>query len=249
MEPIYRKELILDEALTDCFGRLKGSALLYLVQEMAGTHVRRMALSPAPEELGLIWVITRHRVQIRRWPRLGETVRLETWPLPTTRVAYPRSVVAYDRDGNELFRSISLWVLVDRTSRALVLPKKSGICIRGVLLGNELPSPRGLSQGVCAAASRRTVRFTDLDGNGHMNNCRYLEWVADLLPASFHRAHTLTDMTLCYPTEAREGDELEISRVFTDDGVLHTDISRTEADKKVRVFSAELHYDEPCSVN
>ena len=32
----------------------------------------------------------------------------------------------------------------------------------------------------------REVRFTDLDRNGHMNNCRYLQWVSDLLPSAFH---------------------------------------------------------------
>lgn len=249
MEPIYRKSIPIEDIHTDCFGRLKPAAMLYFVQEMAGSHVHAMALAPAPEEMGLIWVITRHRLQITRLPRKGETVCLETWPMPTTRVAYPRSVVAYDEHGGELFRSVSLWVLMDKTSRAMVLPGKSGVLVPGILRGNELPGPHGLVPAACAAYTTRRVCFSDMDANFHMNNCRYLDWIDDLLPAAFHETHDLQDMTLCYPNEAREGDELEIHRQSDADGVLRVDVQRRTADKKVHVFTCELHYATMCSVN
>lgn len=249
MEPIYQRNVTLDDRDTDCFGRLKGAALLHFVQEMAGSHVSAMALDPAPEEKGLAWVITRHRVQITRLPRKGETLRLETWPMPTTRVAYPRSVVAYDAKGEEVFRSVSLWVLIDLQSRAMILPGKSGVLIPGIVRGNELPNPHGLIPAVCSAHETRRVRYSDLDANRHVNNCRYLEWVSDLLPAAFHETHVLRDVTLCYPNEARAGDELEIFWELNADGVLHVDIQRPEKDKKTHVFTADLHYADLCSVN
>lgn len=249
MEPIYEKEFVVDDLVTDCFGKLKPSSVLYFVQEMAGQHIDRMALEPTPAQKGLLWVIIRHRVQIQRLPSKGETIRLETWPMPTTRVAYPRSVVAYDEKGEELFRSISLWVLMDKESRAMVLPGKSGIMVRGIVRGNELPSPHSLMPGACAASVIRRVGFTDLDANIHMNNCRYLEWAADLLPASFHKDHILQDVTMCYLSEAREGDQLEIFWEMDTEGVLHMDIQRREKDKNIHIFTADLHYSISCSVN
>ena len=243
MESIYQKEFTVDTLVTDCFGRLKPSAVLYYVQEMAGQHFDRMALNPTPEHKGLMWVIIRHRVQITRLPVKGQTIRLETWPMPTTRVAYPRSVVAYDEAGQELFRSISLWVLMDRNSRAMVLPGKSGIAVSGILRGNELPSPNSLSPVVCSASVNRRVCFTDLDVNDHMNNTRYIEWAADLLPSSFHKNHRLQDVTMCYLGEAREGDELTISWELSADGLLRMDIQRREKDKESRIFTADLQYE------
>lgn len=242
MEPIYTANFTIDDLVSDCHGRLKLSSVLYFVQEMAGRHIDHMALTPTPAQRGLIWVIIRHRVQITRLPHKGETIRLETWPMPTTRVAFPRSVVAYDEQGQELFRSISLWVLMDRDSRAMVLPGKSGIMVSGILRGRELPSPHSLMPMSCASSVRRRVGFTDLDSNFHMNNCRYLEWAADLLPAAFHREHSLQDVTMCYLAEAREGEELEIFWELTADGVLHVDIQRPEKDKNTHVFTADLHY-------
>ncbi len=242
MEPIYQRDFVIDDLVSDCFGKLRPSSVLYFVQEMAGSHVNAMALDPAPEEKGLLWVIIRHRVQISRLPCKGETIHLETWPMPTTRAAYPRSVVAYDEQGRELFRSISLWVLMDKQSRAMVLPSKSGILINGLVRGNELPSPHSLPPALSGASTRRRVCFTDLDSNIHMNNCRYLEWAADLLPASFHAAHALQDVTMCFLAEAREGDELEILWNLNADGLLHMDIQRLEKDKKIHIFAADLHY-------
>ena len=242
MEAIYQKEFEIDSLVTDRFGKLKPSAILYYVQEVAGQHFNRMALNPTPENKGLMWVIIRHRVQITRIPVKGETIRVETWPMPTTRVAYPRSVVAYDREGRELFRSITLWVLMDRQTRAMVLPGRSGIMVPGILRGNELPSPNSLSPVVCSASVTRRVCFTDLDVNNHMNNTRYLEWAMDLLPSQFHGKHVLQDATMCYLGEAREGDQLYIFWELTAEGLLRMDIQRLEEEKKIRIFTADLHY-------
>jgi acyl-ACP thioesterase len=201
-----------------------------------------MALNPTPEHKGLMWVIIRHRVQISRVPVKGERIRVETWPMPTTRVAYPRSVVAYDMEGRELFRSITLWVLMDRDTRAMVLPGKSGIMVPGILRGNELPSPNSLAPVVCSASVSRRVCFTDLDVNNHMNNTRYLEWAMDLLPSGFHGSHVLQDATMCYLGEAREGDVLHIFWELTEQGLLRMDIQRREEDREIRIFTADLHY-------
>ena len=123
MEPIYSKEFTLSHIHVDRFGYAKPSVLLYFVQEAAGEHCALLAVDR--EHLShkhLFWAVTRSKVQVTRLPRLGETVTVKTWPMPTTRVAYPRSVVAYDAKGEELFRSISLWVLMDDRSRAMILP-------------------------------------------------------------------------------------------------------------------------------
>ena len=87
-----------------------------------------------------MWAVTRHRVQITRLPKSGETIRVETWAMPTTRVAYPRSVVAYDEKGQELFRSITLWVLMNMDTRAMIQPGQTGAW--------SLPPPRALSPGI-----------------------------------------------------------------------------------------------------
>ena len=114
MEPIYKQEFHITDAAVDCFGRLKPSMLLFYVQEVAGIHATSLGAGyDALMAKNLFWAILRTKVQISRLPHSGETIRIETWPMLTSRVAYPRSVVAYDEQGQEVFRSISLWCLMD----------------------------------------------------------------------------------------------------------------------------------------
>ena len=243
MEPLYTQNFEITDHYVDCFGRMTPSSILLMIQEVAGKHCT--ALSVDYDTLAkrrMFWAVTRHRVQVSRMPRLGETIRVETWPMPTTRVAYPRSVVAYDTAGNECFRAISLWVLMNLDTRSMILPGKSGISVVGSLRGLELPSPGSLALMDHTQTRQRQVCFTDLDRNGHMNNTRYLNWVSDLLPSAFHQEHEVKEFTICYHAEAREGQLLDLSWDFPQEDCLQVDARRTDTAQGERVFSARLLY-------
>ena len=244
MEPQYVQSFLVDDMAVDRFGYLKPSAILFYAQEVAGAHCKALALDyDTLAKRRMFWAVIRHRVQVTRMPKLGETIRVETWPMPTTRAAYPRSVVACDENGSECFRSISLWVLMDLDTRNMILPGKSGISVVGTIRGTELPSPNGLIAKPLGSLARRSVCFTDLDRNGHMNNTRYLDWVDDLLPSAFHMGNTVKEFTACYLSEAREGQELELRWDFLDQGCLQVDAYRHGEEKDDRIFSARIDYE------
>ena len=241
MEPLYIQNYEVTDIAVDRFGRMKTSMILFLAQEVAGRHCNLLSVDyDTLAQRRMFWAVTRHRVQITRLPVHGETIRIETWPMPTTRVAYPRSVVAYDASGNECFRAISLWVLMDLDKRSMILPGKSGIDVVGTLRGMELDSPAGLVAKALQNRRSRTVCFTDLDRNGHMNNTKYLDWIDDLLPSAFHEQHTPREFTVCYLSESREGQTLDLSWDFLEEGLLQVDAHRSGGEKPERVFSARF---------
>lgn len=244
MEPIYSKTFEITPAATDRFDRLKASHLLRFLQEVAGDHSALLGTDRGYlMERGLFWAVIRHRVQITRLPHAGEHIRIETWPMPTTRTAYPRSTIGYDEGGNEIFRCISLWVLMDEKSRAMVLPGKSGVEVAGHLRGCELATPGSMVPREMAECCRRTVRYTDLDVNGHMNNCRYLDLIDDLLPSAFHEHHQMREFSLCYLSEIREGETLDLHWELSDGPVLSVEAVRAdhaESGGHSRVFSAKI---------
>ena len=243
MESIYTQNFTISDIHVDRFGKLKLSTLLYFAQEVAGNHFDRISMTyDQLAEKGMFWAIIRQRVRITRLPRAGETIRVETWPMPNTRVAFPRCVAGYDESGAEVFQVLSLWVLMDVNTRAMILPSRSGIALPGTLRGYELAAPGSLPAKQLVNHRTRTVCFTDLDRNGHMNNTRYLDWIADLLPSEFHRQHIPVEFTVCYLSEAREGQELQLSWEFAEDGCLNLDIQRPSGEKAERIFSAKLQY-------
>ena len=247
MQPLYTRNFRINNASTDRYGRAKASYLLDILQEVAGDHSALLGTDrQALTDRNLFWAVIRHRVQISRYPGPGETLRVETWPMPTTRTAYPRSTIAYDEKGQEVFRAISLWVLMDRDSRAMILPGRSGVEVAGQLRGCELASPGSIVPREFAENVSRQVHFSDLDVNGHMNNCRYLDWVTDLLPSSFHQTHSLGEFTICYLSEIREDEELLLSWELSDGRELTVEASRPTPgakDGKTRVFSARMLYE------
>ena len=243
MEPIYIDHFTISDLQTDRYGRLKPSAISWFVQEIAGRHCIHLGTEwDTLAAKGMFWAIIRHRVQVNRLPQKGETIRIETWPMPTTRVAYPRNVVAFDAAGQELFRTTSLWVLMDLNTRAMILPGKSGVTVEGILRGGELPQPASLAPAELAQCRQRTVYFTDLDINGHMNNCRYLDWAWDLLPSDAHGSRSLQQFTLCYLNEAIEGQTLQLHHADLPDGHFRLEITRQDGEEFHRIFSADLQY-------
>ena len=245
MELMYAQEFRILGSSVDRYGRLKHSMILYYLQEVAGVH--GSALGASFETLAsrnLFWAIIRQKVQITRLPMAGETIRLETWAMPATRTYYPRSTVAYDAQGREIFRAIGMWVLMDMKTRALVLPGKSDVEVQGMLTGSELKAPGSLAVKALANTALRRVRYTDLDRNGHMNNTRSLEWISDLLPSSFHKDHIPAEFTICYHNEAREDEELQLHWQILEDGALLVDAFREgpEAGEFQRIFTAKILY-------
>ena len=241
MEPLFTQNFEVTDIAVDRYGRMKTSMILFLAQEIAGQHCNLLSVDyDTLAAKRMFWAVTRHRVQITRLPHRGETIRVETWPMPTTRVAYPRSVVAYDTEGRECFRAISIWVLMDLDKRNMILPGKSGISVAGTLRGMELATPNGLVAKDLINHTSRSVCFTDLDRNGHMNNTRYLDWIDDLLPSAFHENHHPQEMTVCYLSEAREGQSLDLSWDFLEEGMMQVDAHRTLEEKKERIFSARF---------
>ena len=238
MEPIYVLKCTVPTAGVDCFDRMKPSFMLSLAQDMAGEHSTLLGTSrEALEKKRLFWAVIRQKVQITRPPASRETITLETWPMPTTRTAYPRATVAYDEGGNEVFRCISLWVLMDLDTRAMILPGKSGVTVEGLLRGSELSIPGSLAPRAMEHTLERTVRFTELDINGHLNNCRYLDWVDDLMDSDFHREHPVKEFSISYLSEAQEGAKVALTWEFGEDGALYVD---SKNDAGHRVFAAKM---------
>ena len=244
MNSVYTTRYFVSTLHSDCFGRCKPSALLRFAQDAAGEHCVLLGTDwDSMAKHRYFWAVVRQRMEITRLPKDGETVTVKTWPMPTTRVAYPRATEGFDEAGNSLFKIISLWVIMDMDTRAMVLPGKSGIDVPGTSFGTELKVPGSISAFEGSKDIHRTVTYSDLDLNGHMNNTRYLDWICDLLPAAFHKDHPMKAVSICYMSEALEGQSLRLSHgegdVFKVDGSL----SQTDASAgHTRIFSAQVEF-------
>lgn len=221
-------------------GQLKPSALLYLAQEVAGHHATELGSGwDQLHEKNLFWAVIRTKAEVLDAPS-GTEVLLKTWPMPTSRTAYPRCVMGYDQDGRLLFKLVSLWVLMNVHTRAMVLPGKSGVEVIGSLYGIEPEHPRGLPVTGQDHTLYKRVEKCHLDKNGHMNNTKYMDWVMEQAPMD----QRVKSFELCYFNEGRLDDEMELGCTL-EANTLTVNIRRGCTDyseKKDRIFAAAVHF-------
>ena len=211
MTKTYTERFRINSWQTDLNARIRPAALLEIMQEMAGTHAdllgigRNMLL-----DQHLIWVLTRIEVQMARYPRFGETIEVETFPMPNRRWFFPRYFIFRDESGAQIGCAASLWVLLDVRERRMSRPDP---VLHLMPDNSDLTPPLGLPAtvtevgGTLETALRRAV-YTDLDMNGHVNNTRYLDWCCNALGVDTLRTMELAAFAVNYNQEILPGQEV-----------------------------------------
>ncbi len=207
----YSRRFTVASYLTDVNARIRPSAILELMQEMAGAHaemlhVGRTALDPQH----LAWVLTRLEVRMERYPLSGEEIEIETFPMPNRRVFFPRYFIFRDAAGNQIGCAGTMWVVLDVNTRKMADPSQ----IVPLMPDNrDLTAPFGMPAGVEDAPGEITEEtripvYTDLDMNGHVNNTRYMDWACNALGVDALRTGTLRQFAVNFHQEILPGQEV-----------------------------------------
>ena len=182
--------------------------LFRLMQKVSGDHSTLLGYSEQKmEELGVMWVIIRHGVQVQRWPRAGEEILAKTWPGPTRHGMCPRFYRLESREGEVLITGCAIWSVVARESRKMVIPAARGVDFPAMVTGLETRRPGAPVKLETTEHSAYTVSHEVLDENRHMNNTRYYDLAEELLGT---RGRELELALVEYVNEALEGDTLQL---------------------------------------
>lgn len=174
-EMVYEEKVILKE---EDFqeGRMTFYAIFSYFQHLAVVHAELLGLGFQPTfEKGFYWVLVKNRCDIISMPKLGQTIRMVTWPLENPRVDCGREFAFYDEQGNALIRGISRWALIDiHTFR--IYPAKN-VSFPGTYKKSEYPSEKPFDLIPYLpedSLGEREISSEDIDGNHHTNNTKYV---------------------------------------------------------------------------
>jgi acyl-ACP thioesterase len=150
-----------------------------LLQEGAIKHADLFGLgAKAMAAHGESWVLNRIAAEITRYPRYEESVKLVTWSAGIRGFRGYRDLRLYC--GDELvLRASSLWLYINLRTKSLTrvpaelaaqFPEGQAEVFRADLdkARYELPAPD-------APATEVSLRYSDFDGNAHLNNTAYLD--------------------------------------------------------------------------
>lgn len=211
-------------SISDCdpSGRPRPSSILIQMQELGEVHAASYGLSRQHlGENGMCWVLYRQRIVMDAYPTFGDEIAISTWPGTVEGPVFPRHFLFERPNGERIGRAVTAWVLMNietrRPLRPTALPGEVPIHT-----GREtpLPLPGMLRLPASEPLGTRTVHYSDLDVNGHMNNTRYIDWVCDLLDYPTLSRRGLGEWQINYTAEALPGDTLALYQAEDEGGIL-----------------------------
>lgn len=139
------------------------------------------------KENHVAWVLISWRIEVERYPLLGEHIRVATWPYDFKGFYGCRNFRMVTAKGEVLARANSLWALLDTTTGRPVklLPRMEEVYqLEPPLPMEDCPRKMKLPEGLRAKEPFPVHRF-HLDTNQHVNNGKYILMAQEYLPAGF----------------------------------------------------------------
>lgn len=190
--------------------RLKLSNQLKLQQEVGEIQLDKGGLGYNNlYDFGFAFVLTHLNTVIYKAPVFGETIQLRTWSRGTKGIQFFRCYQFLDSDGNLLIDSVTAFALVDTLEHKLLRPNVfDRFGVRCLSECNSCPDPSRLKlpEGM-EYAGTRTIRWSDIDYNGHVNNSVYADIACDAIPGGMQNKH-VTMLSISFLHEALEGNDI-----------------------------------------
>ena len=222
-----------------------------MIQECACNHAqglwgRAQSMPADMNKANLAWVCTRLHIDVIQYPGWGDQVEVKTWFEAQGKIAARRDwemTDVTDKTGKHrvIAKATSSWIAFNLETRKLaripqtVLTEFEEQALKDApVMGRDyeiekLPDVRGM-RGATLPESH-SVRRTDLDMNGHVNNVVYTEWLLESVPDSFWEKYDLKEIILEFRNECHDGDNVDAicSRECGAEGVLNCEEKPGEA--------------------
>lgn len=205
--------------------RLRLDSVLSTFQMLTFFHSTQMQVD-APtlaERCEAFWVLSRMKYEIRRLPTMGDDLLLTTWPTTVTPFRFLRDYTIEGASGESLIVGTSEWCTLDIHSR--LLRKSSTIAYPFDMPHWERRSGCAPFLKVRVAVGEEnyhhahTVRFGDLDSNGHTNNVMYMRMALDTFAPEEFFDLPIVGVEMEYTTQSYFGDEVRIYRAVCEHGL------------------------------
>ena len=204
-------------------GRLSLPGVFNMFMDMATLHAKVLGIGL--EELsprGLFWLTVRTKIRVYRRPGLTEEISVTTWPEKPGKLRSYRDYVLRDTQGVAAEGKTEWAVINTGTGRLTPVEEVFPPELREALTDETvLPEPFSRIREQFApedAWASYTVRSTDIDLGGHMNNAAYPRMVLGAFSNRELEELKIREMELYFRAPCYEGDTLTLCRRPTDTG-------------------------------
>ena len=213
MEPnFYTETMTVMNADADFRSLLKPSALLRYVEQVSADHARTFGMTDQFfKDHGVAFLVGKQALKFDRVPQRAEKLTLLTRAEASRRGSVKRITTVTDAEGKQVAMVDCRWIVVSLAEGRIL--REPGWTVEGFwneTVEGELPLQLHKCREGLASAGEWTVRYSQCDLNGHLNNAFYLDLVCDALPLDVVRKGPVTFASINYHREVPMGETVEV---------------------------------------
>lgn len=218
MATTFQKEFTVSSYEVNPSGKARLTTMANYFQEIAYQHANELGFGYRDmKERHTMWLLSRMRIRMERYPAWDERVVLETWPSGVEKLFAARDFRVSAPSGEQLGVASSYWLIVDLNTHRPVKPREELERYANILFGKPVFSD-GIEKIIPAGSQKplnsHTVSWSDLDVIGHANNVKYMEWALDAVRNGSNPGKEswkqVLEFRIQFMKETRMGDEVVI---------------------------------------
>ncbi len=222
MQAIFEKTFTIRSTEVDADSNCRPSAILGFFQELATDHAEDLGITRdyLVENYHAVWLLSRVWMRLDRPLKMGETITVRTWHRGAEKLFMYRDFDILSQ-GNVVGEGVSAWIVADLADRKMLRPSSVERIVDSPFPAEKRKSLQLKSlhrPGALEDVYEKTVRWSDVDLNGHMNNTKYADAAMDAFSPAELRGRFLSEMYLNYTLECRPGETITVSRAETEEG-------------------------------
>lgn len=191
---------------------LKPSALLRYVEQVSADHARTFGMTDQFfKDHGVAFLVGKQALKFDRVPQRAEKLTLLTRAEASRRGSVKRITTVTDAEGKQVAMVDCRWIVVSLAENRIL--REPGWTVDGFwneTVEGELPLQLHKCREGLTSAGEWTVRYSQCDLNGHLNNAFYLDLVCDALPLEVVRKGPVTFASINYHREVPMGETVEV---------------------------------------
>lgn len=169
-------------------------------------------------ERDFVFLLSRVSIHVQKMPKADETIEIHTWERESKGVLFYRDYAIQDATETVVVEASSAWILANPHTRQILKPSAFTGTNDPVCKVANVLAPAKFKITDHKFAGDRTIVYSDIDANGHVNNAVYVSIACDFLPPELVEKD-ITDFRINFKQEARQG---QVMKVF-----ITTDESKT----------------------
>ena len=196
----------------DFRGYLSAYSLFNFAQATAWKHAEELGFGF--EKLGgnkLAWVLFGMRIKIvNTLPKWQDSLLIETQPKGISGMFANRDYRMLNKAGELIAIGSSNWLVIETETRRPQRLDHVFDDLRFSLKTENLVSRLKPRQEFPHLLNTHTVKTSDIDYYGHVNNAKYISWLTDLYSPEQLKNNPLEEITVNFLLETRFGEEIDI---------------------------------------